>query len=66
MDKKRLLQTEIKEKRIMIGKLHAEACSHRLNKDPKSMQKTHLKIDCCQREIKECEYILKHETELEP
>jgi hypothetical protein len=58
MDKKSLLE-EIKEKRGMTGKLHAEAWSHRLNKDPESMRKTHSKIDWCQREIKELEYLIR-------
>jgi hypothetical protein len=53
------LQGEIKEKRATIGKLHAEACSHRLNKDPESVRKVHFKIDWCEREIKEIEYLIK-------
>ncbi len=58
MDKK-TLQGGRKEKRAIIGKLHAEACSHRLNKDPESMRKAHFKIGCCEREIKELEYLIR-------
>jgi hypothetical protein len=52
------LQETRKSLRIKIGKLHAEACSHRLNKDVASMREAHRLIERCEAEIKECEYLL--------
>ena len=50
---------KIKEKRAIIGKLHAEACSHRVNKDPESMRLAHRQIERRQAEVNECKYILR-------
>jgi hypothetical protein len=53
-----ILRGNIKTLRKKIGKLHAEACSHRLNKDPESMRGTHMQIERRQAEVRECEYLL--------
>ena len=58
MDKRDLL-AKIKVLQVSIGKLHAEACSHRLNKDPESMRLAHRQIERRQAEVNECKYILR-------
>jgi hypothetical protein len=53
-----ILRENIKALWKRIGKLHAEACSHRLNKDPESMRGAHRQIERRQAEVKENEYLL--------
>ncbi len=49
---------KIKHLRGEIGKLHADACSHRIKKDLKSMKNAHRQIDIHEAEIKECQYLI--------
>lgn len=52
------LKKEIKTLKSTIGKLHAEACSHRMKKDLDSMRQVHMLIERRHAEIKECEYLM--------
>jgi len=57
LNKNDLLNTK-KSLKITIGKLHAIACAHRIEKDYESMRDIHQVIERYTAEIKECEYLI--------
>ena len=58
MDNERNIRARMTELTRSIGKMHAEACSHRLNKNMSCMHDVHKEIAKTEIEIKECAYLL--------
>ena len=52
------LKLEIYKNKRLIGKLHAEACLHRRNRDSRMMNEIHREIHKKEAEIKECLWLI--------